>query len=130
MSHLPEKSSKSSAPFAYEGLERVIHEKARLGIVASLATHAEALTFSELKQLCALTDGNLNRHLQVLQDAGLVEIRKDTGGLRPQTLCQLTVEGRQRFTHYITALEKVVDDALQAHRPLPATAVKRNWSPT
>ena len=68
--------SRPDAPFAYEGLERVIHEKARLGILASLATHAEGLAFSELKQLCALTDGNLNRHLQVLQEAGLVDVRK------------------------------------------------------
>jgi DNA-binding transcriptional ArsR family regulator len=121
--------SKRTAPFAYEGLERVIHEKARLGILASLATHAEALTFSELKQLCALTDGNLNRHLQVLTDARLVEIRKESGGSRPQTLCELTAEGRQRFAQYIGALEKVVEDALQAHRPLPA-AVRPDWSAT
>ena len=125
---LPE--ADAAGRFAYEGLERTLHEKARLGIMTSLVAHPQGLVFNELKELCALTDGNLNRHLQVLQDAGLVEVRKDTGGLRPQTLCQLTVEGRQRFTHYITALEKVVDDALQAHRPLPATAVKRNWSTT
>ena len=76
-----------TAPFAYEGLERVIHEKARLGILASLATHAEGLAFSDLKQFCALTDGNLNRHLQVLQEAGLVEVRK----------AQRRTSGRRRF---------------------------------
>ena len=88
---------KPDAPFAYEGLERVIHEKARLGILASLATHADGLAFSDLKQLCALTDGNLNRHLQVLQEAGLVEVRKAQRHQRPQTLCQLTAEGRAAF---------------------------------
>jgi DNA-binding MarR family transcriptional regulator len=129
MSSSSDKSSKAKAPFAYEGLERVIHEKARLGIVASLASHADALTFSELKQLCALTDGNLNRHLQVLQDAGLVEIRKETDGNRPQTLCQLTGEGRQRFAQYISALEKVVEHALQVQQPQPAAA-RRDWSTT
>ena len=130
MSSSSDKSSKAKAPFAYEGLERVIHEKARLGILASLASHTDALTFSELKQLCALTDGNLNRHLQVLQDAGLVEIRKETDGNRPQTLCHLTTEGRQRFAQYISALEKVVEHALQVQQPRPAAATRRDWSTT
>ncbi len=92
----------------------MIHEKARLGILASLATHAEPLAFSELKQLCALTDGNLNRHLQVLQDAGLVDVRKSASSPRPQTICELTVEGRRRFVEYIGVLEQVVEDALNA----------------
>jgi DNA-binding MarR family transcriptional regulator len=94
----------------------VIHEKARLGILASLASHAAGLAFSELKQLCALTDGNLNRHLQVLQDAGLVEVQKLTDGPRPQTICHVTAEGRLRFAHYISVLEQVVHDALSAQR--------------
>jgi DNA-binding transcriptional ArsR family regulator len=59
-----------TAPFAYEGLDRIFHEKARLGIVSSLAGHSEGLAFSELKALCGLTDGNLSRHLQVLEEAG------------------------------------------------------------
>ena len=63
--------------FAYDGLDRIIHEKARLGILTSLATHAGGLRFNELKTLCSLTDGNLNRHLQPLQDAGLIEVQKD-----------------------------------------------------
>jgi DNA-binding transcriptional ArsR family regulator len=104
----------SASPFAYEGLERVIHEKARLGILASLSTHSDGLAFSDLKQLCALTDGNLNRHLLVLQDAGLVEVRKASDGPRPQTLCKLTSQGRRRFVEYIGVLERVVEDALQA----------------
>ncbi|MEX0585264.1 MAG: helix-turn-helix domain-containing protein, partial [Pirellulales bacterium] len=62
--------------FAYLGLERVMHEKARLGILTSLVGHAAGLLFTDLKELCALTDGNLNRHLKVLQDAGLVEVLK------------------------------------------------------
>jgi predicted ArsR family transcriptional regulator len=114
------KPDKPEAPFAYQGLERVIHEKARLGIVASLATHVAGLAFSELKQLCALTDGNLNRHLQVLQEAGLVEIRKLSGLGRTQTVCQLTSEGRRRFVEYIGVLEQVVDDAVRARQPQPA----------
>ena len=59
------KKSGESGRFAYEGLERVLHEKARLGIMTSLVTRPEGLLFSELKHLCALTDGNLSRHLEV-----------------------------------------------------------------
>ena len=65
------KSDAGEAPFSYEGLDRVIHEKARLGVLASLMAHPKGLAFANLKQLCGLTDGNLSRHLQVLQDAGL-----------------------------------------------------------
>ena len=56
--------------FAYEGLDRVIHEKARLSIVTSLATHPGGLIFNDLKDLCALTDGNLSRHLHILERGG------------------------------------------------------------
>jgi DNA-binding transcriptional ArsR family regulator len=80
----------AAAPFAYDGLDRVIHEKARLGLLTSLIAHPKGLAFADLKQLCGLTDGNLSRHLQVLQEAGLVEIRKGYEGNRPQTTCGLT----------------------------------------
>src|SRR5690349_23221108 len=98
--------------FAYDGLERVLHEKARLGIMTSLVTRPEGLLFSELKRLCALTDGNLSRHLDVLREAGLVEIWKGFENRRPQTLCRLTTEGRQRFLTYLEELEQVVRDAM------------------
>ena len=98
--------------FAYEGLDRVLHEKARLGIVTSLATHPEGLVFSDLKELCSLTDGNLSRHLQVLCQAGLVEVWKGQRHNRPQTLCRLTPEGKQRFLEYVAVLESIVNDAL------------------
>src|SRR5260370_5934074 len=84
----------NSGRFAYEGLERVMHEKARLGMLTSLMAHPEGLLFGDLKELCALTDGNLNRHLKVLQEAGLVEVWKGTKRNRPQTLCRITGEGR------------------------------------
>lgn len=100
--------------FAYEGLERIIHEKARLGIMTSLASHPGGLLFNDLKDLCTLTDGNLSRHLQALHEEGLVEIWKSTRRNRSQTLCRLTPEGRERFLHYISVLESVVADALAA----------------
>ncbi len=97
--------------FSYEGLDRVIHEKARLGILTSLVTHPEGLLFNDLKQLCSLTDGNLSRHLGVLSDAGLVEIRKEVGRKRTQTMYRLTSQGRKRFMGYIEVLQNVVSDA-------------------
>jgi DNA-binding transcriptional ArsR family regulator len=104
-------SDKSEGRFAYEGIDRVIHEKARLSIVASLAAHPDGLVFNDLKELCALTDGNLSRHLAVLQEAGLVKVEKSFQGNRPQTWCKLTGAGRKRFAEYVSELERVVADA-------------------
>ena len=102
--------------FAYDGLDRVIHEKARLSVLTSLVAHPKGLVFGDLKQMCGLTDGNLSRHLQVLEEAGLVEIEKGYNHNRPQTLCRITGEGRRRYLDYLTVLEQVVRDAAQAAR--------------
>jgi DNA-binding transcriptional ArsR family regulator len=102
----------SAGRFAYEGLDRVLHEKARLGIMTSLVIRPEGLMFSELKRLCALTDGNLSRHLEVLREAGLVEVWKGFEQRRPHTLCRLSVDGRQRFLAYLEELEQVIRDAM------------------
>lgn len=120
--------------FSYQGLDRVMHEKARLGILASLASHDGGLLFNDLKQLCSLTDGNLSRHLGVLSDAGLVEIWKGVAGPRPQTMYRLTALGRKRFAEYINELEKVIADA-QSDRQMNADVSSRRrpdpggWSP-
>ena len=121
----------ASGRFAYEGLGRVFHEKARLGIMTSLVTHPRGLVFADLKELCALTDGNLSRHLQVLHDAGLVEVWKGFQRNRPQTLCQITDEGRARFLQYINVLESVVADALTAAKtaPTPGATLSEGFSP-
>lgn len=105
------KSSKVAAPFAYEGLDRVIHERARLSLLTSLITHPQGLSFVELKQLCALTDGNLARHLQVLEEDGMVRLTKDSDTGRAQTTARVTVSGRRRYLQYLTILEQVVRDA-------------------
>jgi DNA-binding transcriptional ArsR family regulator len=101
------------APFAFEGLDRVMHEKARLGVLSSLVAHPKGLAFGDLKQLCGLSDGNLSRHLQVLQEADLVEITKSFAGNRPQTSCRLTRAGRRRFLEYLAVLEQLVRDAAE-----------------
>jgi len=129
MSNLKRKPPESTGRFAYDGLERVIHEKARLGIVTSLATHPDGLLFADLKELCSLTDGNLSRHLQMLNEAGVVEVWKGYLKSRPQTLVRLTREGRKRFVEYIAVLENVITDALKAPRTAANPDVTQGWSP-
>ena len=107
-------SEASNAPFSYDGLDRVIHEKARLGLLTSLMAHPRGLAFADLKQLCGLTDGNLSRHLQVLQEAGLVQVTKGYEGNRPHTTCRLTKTGRRRFLDYLAVLERLVRVAARA----------------
>jgi DNA-binding MarR family transcriptional regulator len=107
-----------------------MHERARLGILASLAAHASGLLFNDLKQLCSLTDGNLSRHLAVLSEAGLVETWKGTSGPRTQTMYRLTDRGRQSFADYITVLEQVVADAHLETRPAASQRrLSGGWSP-
>lgn len=119
--------------FAFEGLERVLHEKARLGILSSLVANPEGLVFSELKELCNLTDGNLNRHLKALQEANLIEVNKGRSGRRPQTLVLLTSDGRTRFLGYINLLEQIVSQTLEAaeskKQQHPQTHRDAGWSP-
>lgn len=99
------------APYAYDGLDRVLHERARLSIMASLSGQKKGLSFAELKRLCDLSDGNLSRHLQVLEESGYVKIEKGYEGKRPHTSCRMTANGSKAFTKYIDVLEKVVRDA-------------------
>ena len=103
-----------SGRFAYDGLDRVIHEKARLGVLTSLVTHPKGLVFGDLKEMCGLTDGNLSRHLQVLEEAGLIDIQKGYDHNRPQTLCRITAQGRRRYLDYLQVLEQIVRDAATA----------------
>ena len=108
-----EKNKSKTGRFAYEGLDRLIHERARLAILSSLAANEQGLSFNDLKDLCKLTDGNLSRQLQMLKEVELVDIEKGTSGNRPQTICRLTRTGRKRFLDYVTELEKVVSNAAE-----------------
>ncbi|QEL14458.1 transcriptional regulator [Limnoglobus roseus] len=99
---------------AFDGLDRVMHEKARLGILTCLLKKRDGLTFTDLKDACDLTDGNLSRHLTTLEEAGLVEITKGTNGRRPQTLVCLTNVGAKRFVDYLALLESIVAGALES----------------
>jgi predicted ArsR family transcriptional regulator len=108
--------------FAYDKLERVIHERARLGIMTSLVSRRDGLPFAELKELCGLTDGNLNRHLDVLCAEGLVKTCKEPSSGRPRTICQVTAAGKARFLQYLDELERVVADAAAAAEAARAPA--------
>ena len=108
------RSSKDKPPagrFSYEGLDRVIHERARLSILTSLIASKRGLLFTELKRLCSLSDGNLSRHIQVLQEAKLIGVSKGFEKNRPQTVCRITALGRSRYLEYVEVLEQVVRDA-------------------
>jgi DNA-binding MarR family transcriptional regulator len=126
---MPKPSSKSERPgrFAYGGLDRVIHEKARLSVLTSLVAHPKGLVFGDLKQMCGLTDGNLSRHLQVLEGAGLIAIEKGYDRNRPQTVCRITAKGRQRYLDYLKVLEQVVRDAASAAKASQPPLNLQRW---
>jgi DNA-binding MarR family transcriptional regulator len=107
------KAQSSEGRFAYEGLDRVIHERARLSVLTSLIANPKGLIFNDLKQLCSLTDGNLSRHLRVLETDKMIEIVKGHDRNRPQTFCRITPEGRKRYLEYLSTLEQVVKDAVK-----------------
>jgi len=116
-------SVSSEGRFAYEGLDRVIHERARLSVLTSLIANPKGLAFGDLKQLCSLTDGNLSRHLQVLEKGKLVEIVKGHDRNRPLTVCRITPSGRKRYLEYLTTLEQVVRDAADGSKSKAGSSV-------
>jgi hypothetical protein len=95
--------------------------------MTSLMTHPTGLSFSDLKELCALSDGNLNRHLAVLQSAGFVRVKKEGGGRSAKTSCYVTTVGRKMFLAYLAELEQVIADAAAAQRAAGAAA--GDWVP-
>ena len=121
----PRKRS-AKAAHDYPGLDRVMHEKARLSILIALLPRSDGALFPELKQLCGLTDGNLNRHLAVLHEAGLTEVWKSSAGPRSKTRIQLTGRGRREFLAYLEELERVIRDARQE---APASGSRQSGDP-
>ena len=124
------KAAPREGRFAYEGLDRVIHERARLSVLTSLITNPKGLTFGDLKQLCGLTDGNLSRHLQVLEKEDMVHIVKDHDRNRPQTTCRITASGRKRYLEYLSTLEQVVRDAAKVTEDERPPSLIRGLTPT
>ena len=97
----------AKAPLA---LDRVIHERVRLAIVSALAVHPR-LTFSELKGLLKLSDGNLSVHARKLEEAGYLSCAKSFVGRVPKTEYQLTAAGRRAFERYLGHMEAVIGAA-------------------
>ena len=91
-------------PFLH--LDKVIHEKGRLAIMSMLAASPE-LSFTELRDALAMTDGNLTTHIKALQQEGYVSVAKSYQNNRPLTTCSLTTAGRKAFAEYINPLEQI-----------------------
>jgi DNA-binding MarR family transcriptional regulator len=94
-------------PEPFLQLDRVIHEKGRLAIMSALAASTE-LSFTELRELFQMTDGNVNAHIRTLQEAGYLGVTKSFRDSRPLTTCTLTKAGRDAFTAYLGLLEQIV----------------------
>jgi DNA-binding MarR family transcriptional regulator len=89
-------------------LDRLIHERTRLAILSALAVN-ESLTFTELKQLLDVSDGNLSVHARKLEDAGYVECDKTFENRMPKTSYRLTREGRAAFERYLNHMEALIE---------------------
>ena len=94
---------KSAAP----NLDRLIHERLRLGIISALAAN-ESLTFSDLKRLMSTTDGNLSVHARKLEEAGYISCTKFFEGRLPKTEYKLTAAGRSALENYISHMESLI----------------------
>ncbi len=100
------RSARASAAAA-PPLDRLIHERLRLGIVSALAAN-ESLTFSDLKNLVDSTDGNLSVHARKLEDAGYISCTKSFAGRVPKTEYKLTTTGRSALDNYLNHMETLI----------------------
>ena len=102
-SHTVTAKQKSAAP----NLDRLIHERLRLGIISALAAN-DKLTFSELKNLMNTTDGNLSVHARKLEEAGYISCSKYFEGRLPKTEYKLTAAGRSALENYLSHMESLI----------------------
>ena len=96
-------------PELFLQLDRVIHEKGRLAIMSMLAASPE-LSFTELRNVLTMTDGNVTTHIRALQQEGYVAVAKSYQNRRPLTTCSLTPAGRKAFAEYVNLLEQIVQE--------------------
>lgn len=97
--------------YSYDGLDRLLHERARLSILTALSSESAGRSFPELRSLCGLTDGNLSRHIKVLEEANLLKAKRTGSGRGSKTHLTLTAHGRRSFMRYLNELERVLRDA-------------------
>ena len=100
----PGTKRRSAAPLE---LDRLIHERLRLGIVSALAVN-DRLTFNDLKRLLQTTDGNLSVHARKLEDAQYIACEKSFEGRMPRTEYRLTAAGRRAFEKYLAHMEAII----------------------
>ena len=86
---------------------KVIHERARLAMMSALAAR-KRLSFSELRELLGLTDGNLSVHAAVLEDYGLIRVKKEFVDKKPRTTFAITDKGEREFARYVEELERML----------------------
>ncbi len=97
-----------------EALGKIFHEPNRLSIMSIVCAAEKGLSFSEIKKECDLTDGNLNRHLKVLKEAEVIEIKKSFINDKPRTTVFITEMGLERFNEYLVALSDIIEQAKNA----------------
>ena len=102
-----EKPKRNVAEPTASMLDRLIHERTRLGIVSALAVN-DSLTFNELKALLSATDGNISVHARKLEDAGYVACTKSFAGRLPKTEYRLTASGRRALEKYLSHMEALI----------------------
>lgn len=102
-----EAERRSDRGAAAEGLDRLIHEKLRLGIVSALAVN-DSLSFNELKRLLHATDGNLSVHARKLENAGYVACAKTFEDRLPRSTYRLTAAGRRALSRYLDHMEALI----------------------
>jgi len=100
-------SSTPPLKLEWAGIDKVIHERARLGIMSMLAAAGE-LSFVELKEHLGMTDGNLSVHLRSLEEAGYLDLQRDQVDRKPRTTLRITRRGRAAFRDYLDLLERIV----------------------
>ena len=95
------------APHSAREIDRMIHERLRLGIISALAAN-QSLTFNELKHSVKTTDGNLSVHARKLEDAGYISCVKSFEGRTPKTEYKLTLAGRRALVRYLDHMEALI----------------------
>ena len=98
---------------ASDGLDRLVHERVRLGIVSALAAE-ERLSFGDLKAVLKTSDGNLSVHARKLENAGYIEVTKGFEDRKPKTEYSLTAKGRKALDTYIDRMETLLGEAREA----------------
>lgn len=105
--HRPLRAISADATDGPLELDRLIHERTRLGVLSALAVN-RSLSFKELKQLVRVTDGNLSVHARKLEEAGYVSCTKSFSGRLPKTEYRLTAAGRRALERYLDHMEALI----------------------